>query len=147
MTDNGAGGMEGGCACGAVRYSLASVPFDAGYCHCRICQLTAGAPAMVFATVPRDDFVVKGAPKRRRSSDSGERWFCGDCGTPLAMTVDHQPGTIDFAIATLDIPGAIPPGFHIWDASRIGWFGTADDLPRHAQFRPNSVGLDERNVR
>src|SRR6202035_3322444 len=45
----------GRCLCGAVRYKLESAPFDAGYCHCRICQLASGAPVMAFATVPRND--------------------------------------------------------------------------------------------
>jgi len=135
-------GLEGGCLCGAVRYRLASAPTDAGYCHCRMCQLTAGAPVMAFATVPLQDYVlVHGAPRRRRSSSFGERWFCADCGTPLAMRVDHQPDTLDFTIATLDEPGAVAPGFHIWTRSRITWFDTDDNLPRHAAFRAQTRGL------
>jgi hypothetical protein len=137
-----AGGLEGGCACGAIRYRLASQPGDAGYCHCRICQLTGGAPVMAFATVPRGGLVVlRGDPAARRSSPFGQRWFCRDCGTPLAIMVTHQPETIDFAIATLDDPEAVPPGFHIWTRSRIGWFETADPLDRHERFRPDTVGL------
>ena len=31
--------MTGGCACGAVRYQLKNQPWDAGWCHCRTCQL------------------------------------------------------------------------------------------------------------
>ena len=57
------------------------------------------------------------------------------------MLVRHQPDTLDFTIATLDDPAAVVPGFHIWHGSRIGWFETADDLPRHARFRPDTVGL------
>ncbi len=87
--------------------------------------------------------ITAGEPARRRSSDFGERWFCRDCGTPLAMQVDHQPDTIDFTIATLDRPDAVPPGFHIWTASRIPWFDTADTLPRHERFRRNTRGLDD----
>jgi hypothetical protein len=127
---------------------LASPPFDAGYCHCRICQLSAGAPVMAFATVPRPDYVIgKGGPAKRKSSDFGERWFCADCGTPLAMMVVHQPDTIDFTIATLDRPESVAPAFHIWEASRIGWFDTADRLPRHARWRPDTVGLGPEEAR
>ena len=50
--------IQGGCACGRVRYELRSQPFDTGYCHCRICQRISGAPALVFTTVPLEDFVV-----------------------------------------------------------------------------------------
>ena len=137
--------MEGGCACGAVRYRLASVPYDAGWCHCRTCQLNSGAPAMAFASVPVDDFVMisgEDLVKRFQSSSFGHRLFCSACGTPLLMRVDHQPATADFSIATLDDPAALPPGFHIFWASRIPWFEPKDALPRHDQFRPGTVGLE-----
>lgn len=137
--------LRGGCACGAVRFELGSAPFDAGWCHCRTCQLVSGAPAMVFASVAVDDYLfLEGENQVRRfsSSDFGHRLFCGRCGTPLAMRVDHQPETVDFSVATLDEPDRLPPGFHIFDASRIAWFDVADGLPRHAQFRPGTSGLE-----
>jgi hypothetical protein len=135
----------GGCACGTVRYALESAPYDAGWCHCRICQLNSGAPAMAFASVPVEDFAfVAGADKVKRfqSTGFGHRLFCGECGTPLLMRVDHQPETVDFSIATLDDPDRVPPEFHIFRASRIGWFETADDLPRHDRFRSGTRGLE-----
>ena len=135
----------GGCACGAVRYALASPPFDAGWCHCRICQLVSGAPAIAFASVPKGDFAVTAGAdrvKRFASSAFGHRRHCADCGSPLTIEVDFQPETIDFAIATLDDPDAVAPGFHIFRASRIAWFETADDLPRHDRFRPETRGLE-----
>lgn len=136
---------EGGCACGAVRYALRSEPFDAGWCHCRTCQLNSGAPAMVFASVPAGDLVwTRGADKVRSyaSSSFGHRSFCGECGTPFLMEVDHQPETVDFSVATLDRPEAVEPGFHIFWASRVEWFEPKDELPRHARFRPDTRGLE-----
>ena len=135
---------SGGCACGAVRYQLRSEPWDAGWCHCRICQLNSGAPAMAFASVAAGDLAFTAGEdkvKRFQSSSFGHRLFCGACGTPIAMQVDHQPETIDFSIATLDAPDAVPPGFHIFHESRISWFETADALPRHDRFRPDTRGL------
>jgi hypothetical protein len=138
-------GLTGGCMCGAVRYELESEPFDCGWCHCRTCQLNSGAPAMVFASVLEGDFVwSKGADtvRRVRSSSFGHRFFCGKCGTPILMKVDHQPETVDFSVATLDNPEAVPPGFHIFWGSRISWSEPQDDLPRYDQFRPDTRGLD-----
>ena len=133
----------GGCLCGAVRYRLASDPYDAGWCHCRTCQLNSGSPAMAFASVAIDDWVIeKGQPRRVKSSGFGHRLSCGTCGTPLAMRVDHQPETVDFSIATLDDPDAIAPAFHIFWASKVAWFDPGDDLPRHDRFRPDTRGLD-----
>ena len=137
--------FSGGCACGAVRYSLLSAPYDAGWCHCRICQLNSAAPGMVFATVPHGDFVfTSGADKVKSfaSSSFGRRRFCGECGTPLLMEVDHQPETVDFSVATLDEPDRIAPTFHIFWASRIAWFEPKDELVRHDKFRPDTRGLE-----
>jgi hypothetical protein len=133
--------LTGGCACGAVRYRLSAQPFDAGYCHCTTCRASSGAPVLAFASVPVEAFALtKGEPRRRRSSGFGERTFCGDCGAQLTMQVDHEPQTIDFTLASLDDPAAVVPQFHLWVQSRIGWFDTADALPRHQQSRPNTAG-------
>jgi hypothetical protein len=133
--------LTGGCLCGTVRYRLASAPFDAGWCHCRTCQLNSGSPAMAYATIGVGDYVVEQGSESVatvRSSDFGHRCFCRDCGTPLFMRVDHEPVTLDFSIATLDDPEAIAPEYHIFYASRIGWAAAGDTLPRHDRSRPGS---------
>jgi hypothetical protein len=138
-------GMTGGCLCGTVRYELASEPYDCGWCHCRTCQLSSGTPAQAFACIPRGDWLVTSGGDSIRevqSSSFGQRYFCGNCGTPLYVTVDHQPDTLDFSAVTLDHPEAVPPEYHIFWSSKIGWFNPGDDLPRHERFRPDTKGLD-----
>jgi hypothetical protein len=137
--------LLGGCACGSVRYRLASAPFDVGWCHCRTCQLSAGAPAIVFGSVARGDLRFEAgadALKVFASSSFGRRSFCGACGTLVTVEVDFQPETIDIAVATLDRPEAAPPGFHIFFASRIPWFDPGDSLPRHDRYRATTRGLE-----
>lgn len=132
----------GGCLCGAVRYRLASTPFGAGWCHCRMCQLNSGSPAMAFAKVPSPDFVIeRGAEviRRYKSSEIAERWFCGECGTPLLVR-DFDGGTFDFSVATLDHPEAVPPEAHFHYASHISWAEACDGLPRYPHSR--SEGAD-----
>lgn len=130
--------------CGTVRYELLGEPFDCGWCHCRTCQLSSGAPAQAFACIGREDWVPRsGADSIRtiQSSSFGRRYFCKECGTPLYVTVDHQPDTLDFSVVTLDDPEAVPPEYHIFWSSKIGWFNLDDDLPRHERFRPDTKGL------
>lgn len=141
MMDN----LTGGCLCGSVRFRLASEPFDAGWCHCRTCQLNSGAPAMAFASVKSGDWVAtsgQGAVKTVQTSSFGHRAFCSQCGTPLYVRVDHQPGTIDFSIVTLDEPDRVQPEFHIFWSSKVSWFDPGDELPRHQRFRPDTRGLE-----
>jgi hypothetical protein len=140
MTD-----WTGGCACGAIRYQLNSDPYDAGWCHCRTCQLNSGSAAMPFATVAYADYEIvagKDTVKRFASSNFGWRMFCGQCGTPLGVHVEHQPDTFDFSIATLEEPDRVTPRFHIFYASRIRWAEAGDQLPRHDRFRPQTIGLE-----
>src|ERR1044072_606715 len=135
----------GGCLCGTVRYQLIGEPSDAGWCHCRTCQLSSGSPAMAFACVRLEEWRwTEGEDRVRslRSSNFGHREFCGECGTPLRVQVDHQPDTIDFPIVTLDEPDDVRPEFHIFFGSNVAWFDTVDDLPRHEKFRPNTRGLE-----
>jgi hypothetical protein len=135
---------SGGCLCGSVRYELRSEPYDAGWCHCRTCQLFGGAPALAFASVPTEDWQWTSGEdrvRRFRSSSFGHREFCSDCGTPLRVQVDHQPETIDFPIVTLDDPD-VRPEFHIFWERKVPWFDPGDDLPRHDKFRPETRGLE-----
>jgi hypothetical protein len=135
----------GGCLCGTVRFELDSEPFDAGWCHCRTCQLNSGAPAMVFATVPFADYrftAGESGVRRVSSSGFGHRAFCGKCGSPLYTHVEHQADTLDFSVTTLDEPGLVRPGFHIFWSSRVPWMAVDDGLPKYDRFRQNTVGLE-----
>ena len=128
---------EGGCLCGGVRYRVEADPADVGYCHCRMCQLSAGAPVMVWGTAPDGASVwTKGRPRAYRSSASAERLFCPDCGTQLAFRpLDEAPDRLELNVVTLDDPSGVPPGHHIWVSSRVPWFETTDRLPRHPEAR------------
>ena len=100
---------------------------------------------MVFATVSLADYRFdqgEAAVRRVASSSFGHRAFCSECGTPLYAHVEHQPDTIDFSVATLDEPGRVRPGFHIFWASRLPWIEIDDRLPKYDRFRPDTVGLD-----
>jgi len=128
------GPFAGGCLCGAVRYTAQRLS-DAGWCHCRQCQRASGAPAVAWAECKKPEFSVKGPVARIKSSDHTHRMFCLYCGSTLFMVEDAEDGVVDIATASLDQPALIQPEFHIWTASRIPWFETADQLPRHEAER------------
>lgn len=124
--------LAGGCLCGAVRYRLAAAPDEVCHCHCRLCQRSSGAPVVTWLTVPRAALHwVAAPPRERRSSPRAVRGFCGECGTALTFVADARPGQVDVTAASLDEPGAVAPGWHIWTASAVPWLRLDDDLPRH----------------
>ena len=133
--------LDGGCLCGAVRYRISAAPRDAGYCHCRMCQRSAGAPVLPWLTVASEGFAwIKGEPARYRSSPKAERLFCPTCGTQMVFREPAEPHWLDVTLASLDDPAAVRPDHHGWTSSRIAWFDTRDDLPRYPEGGPDPAG-------
>ena len=138
--------LTGSCACGAVRYSLRSEPYDTGLCHCRLCQRVSGSGAMVFTTVPLADYVIEqGEDKvgRFQSISFGERSFCKACGSPLTIHVRHQSDEVDVTVGTLDHPSAIAPAFHLYVSEAPPWACLDDGLERFEALRPTTRGLSQ----
>ena len=46
--------LEGGCACGSVRYRLASAPMFVNCCHCTWCQRETGSAFVINALIESD---------------------------------------------------------------------------------------------
>lgn len=130
----------GGCLCGELRYTIQGVLVDAGYCHCRLCQLANGAPVVAWLTVPFAAFTYHtGTPRAYCSSPTYQRESCPTCGTPLVFRRQHGPSLIDVTIVSLDEPARVLPEYHIWRMSRLPWFDTADALPRHDEAGPDQA--------
>jgi hypothetical protein len=130
--------MEGGCLCGGVRYRIDAEPLHADYCHCRMCQRSTGAPVVPWLTMASEGFAWTGsAPAVHRSSPEAERLFCPTCGTQMVFRVIAEPDLLDVTLASLDDPEAVSPSHHIWTTSRIAWFDTKDELPRHPERGPD----------
>jgi len=124
---------HGGCACGRLRFRSAVDPLDTGYCHCRTCRQTTGAPVLAYASFPVASFAyTAGSPARYASSDSGHREFCDRCGTQIAFR-GNAPATVDVNVGALDAPERCAPSRHIWCESALSWLRLVDGLPRHAQ--------------
>jgi hypothetical protein len=113
-----------------------------------MCQRATGAPVVPWLTVTREAFAwSKGEPAVYRSSQNAERLFCASCGTQLAFRAIAEPDHLDVTLASLDDPEAVRPSHHIWTASRIGWFDTADDPAALPGERAGRLGLIENALR
>ena len=78
------GGPEGGCACGAVRYRLASEPLFVNCCHGLNCQRQTGGAFVINLLVETDRVeVLSGRPQpvdAPRDDGSTQRIFrCPSC--------------------------------------------------------------------
>lgn len=127
--------LEGGCHCGAVRYSLPEKVIYSSLCHCEDCRRSAGAPVVGWAAVTRDQLEVRGETTDYQSSENGTRSFCGKCGTGLFYVNEVMlPGLVDVQFATLDDPSKLPPQLHVQYAEHIDWMETAQDLPKFDRY-------------
>lgn len=131
--------VKGGCLCGQVRYSISAVLIDAGFCHCRICQRSSGAPTLMWLTIPRSGFqYTHGHAAAFSSSKQAQREFCAHCGTQIAFRVNQQSQTIDVTVCSLDNSAAVEPEYHIWMQSKAKWLHVNDELPRYRDAGPDA---------
>jgi hypothetical protein len=131
--------LEGGCLCGRVRYRQSGPLLSVDYCHCRMCQRATGAPATAWATGDADGFAwIAGTPTAYASSALGRRWFCPDCGTPLAFQEMGETPSWGVTLGSLDDPAALVPRQHAWIGGRIPWHVIDETLPAFVDEGPES---------
>jgi hypothetical protein len=122
---------EGGCLCGAVRYSATAAPVRGMICHCSMCRKHSGAPILSFVHFPVASFCwIGNEPTRYRSSDYAERGFCSVCGSTVSMHEEVLIDRVQIAVGTLDEPNRVSVDDHVWTCDQIDWFDVHDDLPR-----------------
>ena len=118
--------LQGGCLCGAIRYTLSAPVTALRVCHCTHCQKNTGAGASVNVVVASTDFAItQGKPKQFTTrADSGRtlfRHFCGDCGSPLYAYRETNPERLVVKAGTLDDTSSMKITAHIWTKSARPW--------------------------
>ncbi len=120
--------LNGGCQCGAVRFSSTHPNRDAYWCHCRMCQRALGNVAAAFWNVSKDSVAWQGERATYMSSPFGRRGFCADCGTPLTFDYPDSP-KIDLTVGALDDPAAVSLASHFGTESRVHGWTAGEGLP------------------
>lgn len=128
--------LEGSCHCKAVTFTVqAAQPVPFCRCYCSICRKTAESAG--YAINLGADFAtlnVTGAENLRVyrtmmtdaagvvTQSTGERNFCGLCGSPLWLYDATWPSQVHPQASAIDTPLPISPQhWHIMLASKPGW--------------------------
>ena len=112
----------GGCFCGEITYEFDAEDFPVGNCHCTMCRKTSGAPYVTWLVVPADTFrYTRGEPKVLNSSADGTRYFCDQCGTPVACINASHPEIVDVTLGSLDHPEGFTPNLEFFEDTRLGF--------------------------
>ena len=120
--------MDGGCACGAVRYRIEGPPIFVHCCHCRQCQKLSGSAFALNALIEADRVEVTVGAERLDGSGGAAR--CAECGTVLWGTHRMFGEGVRFLRAgTLDESEALAPDAHFFVRSRHPWVPLPDGVP------------------
>ena len=138
--------QNGGCACGAVRYSVAVRPMFTHCCHCTDCQRETGSAFALNAIVEGSAVsVAEGSPEPvvtpSASGKGQEIWRCPVCRVALWSHYPTRRRKLAFVrVGTLDEPGACPPNAHIFTRSKLPWLVLDDSVPAFPVFYdPNAL--------
>jgi hypothetical protein len=129
---------EGGCACGAVRYRLASDPLFTHCCHCLSCQRQTGSAFVINLLIEADRVeVLAGAPEPvdvPRDDGSTQRIY--RCPTCQVAVYSHYgfPRVSFVRGGTLDEPSSVVPDVHIYTRSKLPWIALPDRAPAFDEY-------------
>ena len=130
--------LTGACACGAVRYRLASLPMFVHCCHCKWCQRETGSAFVLNALIEADRVeLLSGAPvtvDTPSESGSGQRVVrCPECQVAL-WSFYSSPKIAFVRVGTLDSRAACPPDIHIFTESKQPWVPLPPDALAVPEF-------------
>jgi hypothetical protein len=126
--------FEGGCACGAVRYRLASEPMIVHCCHCTDCQQQTGGGFAVNALIETNRIEMLGEAPVAISmpTESGrphDIHRCAKCQVAVWSDYGRRPALRFVRATTLDEPHALSPDVHIFTRSKLPWVGLPPEVP------------------
>jgi len=130
--------LEGGCACGAVRYRMTGGPMFVHCCHCRWCQRETGAAFALNAIIEAGRVVLltgepEVVPTPTQSGRGQMIARCPDCR--VALWSNYAGDAVRFVrVGTLDDPDRLPPDIHIYTASKQPWVVIPPGAPAVAEY-------------
>jgi len=131
MTDD----LKGRCACGAVRYRLASAPMFVHCCHCRDCQRETGSAFVLNALIEADRVTLLSGNLEpvavpTNSGRPHEFHRCPSCKVAVWSVYGGAGPKLRFVrVGTLDDPAAVAPDVHIYVRSKLPWVALPEGVP------------------
>jgi len=127
--------IEGGCACGEIRYRMMTKPLFVHSCHCSFCQRQSGAAFAVNAMIETDRIeLLKGQTEPvtvPTTSGAGQTIMrCPTCRVAVWSHYAAAGDKIAFVRAgSLDGGAAIEPDIHIFTSTKQPWVPLPEGKP------------------
>jgi hypothetical protein len=117
--------MQGGCACGRIRFSVQVENDDAYLCHCRMCQKATGSLSIAFKNVRKAEVAWSQEPDWYLSSPIAARPYCSACGASLGFAFPDSEN-MDLTVAAFDDPSSFRPTLHYGvESMHRAWLDTS----------------------
>ena len=131
--------LDGGCACGKLRYRMNAEPMFVHCCHCKDCQRQTGSGFVLNALIEADRVeVLSGSPTPyAMPTDSGRPhnvFRCLECGTAVWSVYGGVNGMRFVRVGTLDEPASLAPDVHIYTRSKLPWIALPEGVPAFAAY-------------
>lgn len=126
--------LTGGCACGAVRYTVKPGFRMKPYaCHCTDCQRRSGSAFAVQMIVMRADLEAEGetlsSEYAQPSGATARMHACPRCLCRIYGINTTIPEIANLRAGTLDNSRELVPAVHFWVKSKQSWVVIPDDVP------------------
>jgi hypothetical protein len=134
---------EGGCLCGAVRFSAELPALWVAHCHCSRCQRAHGAPFVTWVGFRADAVVLppEGSSLRWFTTPEGAgRGFCAHCGSPMCFKSPAYPGELHIARAVFLTELQQLPSSNVFFSTHARWAVDVHQLPREDELQPGPDG-------
>ncbi len=132
--------FEGGCGCGAVRYSVTGPPLFVHCCHCTWCQRETGSAFALNAMIESSHVAVLGGSPETvdtpSASGRGQKIVrCPQCRVAVWGHYGASGTAIAFLrVGTLDDQHVMAPDVHIYTSTRRPWVRLGDGAPVFEAF-------------
>ncbi|MEM8694592.1 MAG: GFA family protein [Pseudomonadota bacterium] len=124
--------IEGGCLCGAVRYTVNAEAMPNCYaCHCTDCQTQSGSALglqmPLFAPMLTVEGELREGERETLDGIAVSYWACAQCGNRIYAENSARAGIVVLRAGTLDDSNTLVPRAHLWVKSKQPWVDIPDD--------------------
>lgn len=117
--------INGGCACGNIRYEIQGEMLFSFHCQCNHCQKITGAGHSSQFMVKIGDVDITGEMRfyEQKTDDSNIKssGFCHQCGSPILTKSSGYPDSLYLHASTLDDGSLFKPDKLVWSSSAQEW--------------------------
>src|SRR5262245_25479277 len=137
--------LEGGCACGQVRYRLASAPMFVHRCHCLNCQRHTGSAFVINMLIEATRVELLGvapAPVTMplNGGSPNQIFRCPSCQVAVWSVYGGRSQVLFVRGGTLDEPSSVSPDVHIYIRSKLPWVQLPAGVPAfEAYYDPKTL--------